>query len=205
MNAIMTHRHHYLNSTFTLFRLITLCLCFGVFPTMISATPVAATPPAELRQVYPSPQLIGEGKMTFFTLAIYTIRLWSPAPLNAVVFDQNRLSVPLALELLYARSLEGKLIAERSLVEMRRVSNDPQLLEERSAQWLEQMSQAFPNVQAGDRLSGVFDGKDRMQFYHNGKPTLEIVDADFARFFLGIWLHPKTSEPALRQSLLGIP
>jgi len=31
----------------------------------------------------------------------------------------------------------------------------------------------------------------------------EVKDAEFARRFFGIWLAPSTSEPALRQTLLG--
>jgi hypothetical protein len=33
----------------------------------------------------------------------------------------------------------------------------------------------------------------------------DIRDAEFARLFFGIWLSPRSSEPAMRQALLGTP
>jgi hypothetical protein len=40
-------------------------------------------------------------------------------------------------------------------------------------------------------------------FWLNGRLRGEIRDAEFARRFFGIWLSPRTSEPALRSALLG--
>ena len=37
----------------------------------------------------------------------------------------------------------------------------------------------------------------------NGRAGGELRDAEFARRFIGIWLGEQTSQPALRQSLLG--
>ena len=37
----------------------------------------------------------------------------------------------------------------------------------------------------------------------NGLADGELRDAEFARRFIGIWLGEQTSQPALRQSLLG--
>jgi hypothetical protein len=39
-------------------------------------------------------------------------------------------------------------------------------------------------------------------FLLNGRPLGEVRDPDFARVFFGIWLSPRTSEPALREALL---
>jgi hypothetical protein len=41
------------------------------------------------------------------------------------------------------------------------------------------------------------------RFFHNGNPRGEVRDAEFTRRFFGIWLGEATSEPALRDSLLG--
>jgi len=42
-----------------------------------------------------------------------------------------------------------------------------------------------------------------VRFFHNGALRSELRDTDFTRRFFGIWLSPQTSEPKLRQSLLG--
>ena len=41
------------------------------------------------------------------------------------------------------------------------------------------------------------------RFFVNGALRGEPKDADFARLFFGIWLSPRSSEPALREALLG--
>jgi hypothetical protein len=40
-------------------------------------------------------------------------------------------------------------------------------------------------------------------FYHQGRITGSIDDAEFAETFFAIWLDPRTREPSLRKALLG--
>ena len=65
--------------------------------------------------------------------------------------------------------------------------------------------EAFPDVQAQDRLLGLNDGRGEVRFFHNGRQTAQLRDAEYARLFFGIWLSPRTSEPQLRQALLALP
>jgi hypothetical protein len=138
----------------------------------------------------------GGATMRFFGLRVYEIALWSPAP----VPPERWAELPLGLELRYERALSGRAIAERSLQEMRRQATPT---EAEAAAWLAQMQQAFPDVQASDRLSGRHEPGVAVQFYVNGQVGRRIEDARFARLFFGIWLSPQTSEPALREALLA--
>ena len=65
------------------------------------------------------------------------------------------------------------------------------------------MTRLFPDVRAGDRITGVHRPGTGARFFVNGRLQGELPDADFARLFFGIWLSPRTSEPALREALLG--
>ena len=71
------------------------------------------------------------------------------------------------------------------------------------ARWLDAMMRLFPDVRAGDRITGVHRPGTGARFFVNGRLQGELPDADFARLFFGIWLSPRTSEPALREALLG--
>ncbi|MEY2890665.1 MAG: hypothetical protein RJA98_573 [Pseudomonadota bacterium] len=155
-----------------------------------------AAPPPEVQRALPQAQLQGEGRLRFLGLRIYDARLWVAPGLEALAFAR----VPLALELIYARSLKGRLIAERSLTEMAR--GGPIDAAQRSA-WLAAMVGLFPDVNEGDRLTGVFSPGLGAAFHVNGTALGEVRDAAFAERFLGIWLSPLTSEPALRQALLN--
>lgn len=153
--------------------------------------------PAEVATALPQASLLGRGTLRFFGLAVYEARLWVTPDFMADRYAAH----PFALELEYARKLDGPAIAERSIAEMRRVG---QFDEERGRAWLAFMIRAFPNVQAKDRLVGVHDGVGGVRFLHNGRETAAITDRDFARLFFGIWLDAQSSAPALRQALLGI-
>jgi hypothetical protein len=152
--------------------------------------------PAEIRNELPGARLQGTARMRFFGLPVYDIRLWSAQP----PLRDDPASQALALELQYARALDGAAIAERSLQEMRR--QDSTLDAARAEQWLTAMRRLFPDVTAGDRLTGVQRPARAARFFHNGRFIGEVADGDFARLFFGIWLSERTSEPGLRAELL---
>jgi hypothetical protein len=65
------------------------------------------------------------------------------------------------------------------------------------------MRTAFPDLKAGDRLVGVNVPGRETRFYLNDKLFSTVPDPAFGPAFFGIWLHPRTSEPAFRQELLA--
>ncbi len=155
----------------------------------------APSPPIEVAGALPEARWRGTAAMRFFGLHIYDVRLWSAAPLAGDGAAQS-----LALELVYARGLVGEQIASRSIKEMKRIGP---FSESQSARWLAAMTQLFPDVKAGDRLTGVQMPGVGTRFFFNGSLRGEVADADFTRLFFGIWLSPKTSEPRLREQLLA--
>jgi hypothetical protein len=167
-------------------------LALAVSPLALQAQTVS---PIELAAELPGATLRGSGRMSFFGLHIYDIRLWT-----AEGFGDYATS-PLALEIEYARALVGKLIADRSLSEMKRTG---EIADDQAERWLAAMRRAFPDVKKGDRITGVHQPGIGARFFVNGAFKDEIRDADFARRFFGIWLAPQTSEPRLREQLLGL-
>lgn len=155
--------------------------------------------PPELIGRWPGARLRGEGRLRFLGLPVYDIRLWTPADAPSALAERWT-QTPLALEIQYLRRLVGGLIAERSIEEMRRQADLPAA---KSEAWRAEMARLFPDVQDGDRLTGVLLPGEAARFYFNGSLRGELRDAEFARLFFGIWLAPQTSEPALRERLLG--
>ena len=140
---------------------------------------------------------IGSGELRFFGLRIYTATLFATKDFNPTQYAQS----PLLLKIEYRRAFEGRLIAERSLLEMKRQGK---IANSTAALWLDLMIKAFPDLAAGDRLSGQTDGKGAVTFMHNDNPTAQTTDPEFAARFFGIWLHEATSSPELRTQLLGL-
>lgn len=153
--------------------------------------------PPEVVAALGQPMLQGQKRFRWFAFSVYDIRLWVPAPVSPA----NLFNEPFALELEYARSLYGKAIAERSLDEMQALASIDQT---QQAQWLAFMEKAFPDVNQGDRLTGLWSPDGTVTFLFNGKQTASIRDARFGELFFGIWLAPGTSEPAMRSALLGL-
>jgi hypothetical protein len=158
-------------------------------------TAPAAVPP-EIAAALPGATLQGSGRLRFLGLSVYDARLWH----GGSKVGDDWTAAPLALELQYLRSLVGRQIAERSLKEMRRQRDIPEADGQR---WLTAMLQVFPDVKEGDRITGLLLPGMGARFAVNGQLKGDVRDPEFAKLFFGIWLSDKTSQPALRRSLLG--
>jgi len=174
------------------------CLAYPHGAQAASPTGAVAASMAERNGVDAAFNVQGQGRLRFFGLHVYDAKLWA----GQTVTTANYTATPLALELTYGRSLYGKLIAERSLKEMQGVT---QVSDTQAAAWLDAMTQLFPDVTEGDRLTGVYQPGQRAVFWLNGKRLGEVGDPAFAPAFFGIWLDEKSSEPSLRDQLLGMP
>ena len=152
--------------------------------------------PAEVAAELPNAKLIGSGRLSFMLMHVYDARLWGRDSFNAA----DHAKTPLALELEYARPLDGAMIAERSLVEMKRIGD---ISDETAQRWLAALKQIFIDVNKGDRITAVQVPGIAARLFLNGKFSGEVRDAEFTRLFFGIWLSPRTSQPKLREALLG--
>jgi hypothetical protein len=174
-----------------LWRSLALMLCAAG-----SALAQPAAPAPELTQALPQARLVGKARLTVWGFDMYDARLWAPAS-----FDAGQLATsPLALELSYLRNFAALDIAERSLKEMRR--SQP-ISDAQAARWKADMLRVFPDIRKGDRIMGLRRPGLGARFWVNGQASGEILDADFARLFFGIWLSPNTSEPRMREALLA--
>lgn len=170
-------------------------LCAGA---ALAQAPLPATPQVrdEINAALPQGRLIGQGRLTVWSFQVYDARLWAGAGFRAGGYA----SQPLALELAYLRAFDAVEVAKRSLQEMRRSAA---ISDAQAAQWTTELLRVIPDVRPGDRVTGVHRPGVGAAFWVNGRASGEILDAEFARLFFGIWLSPNTSEPRLRQALLA--
>jgi len=161
---------------------------FSVF--LITPLSYAAS---QTKELVPNAEKVGQGLMRYMLWDVYDITLYAP---NGK-FDETK---PFALELSYLMSLKGKKIADRSIEEIRaqRIHDEVTL-----ATWHTQLRQIFPDVSNGTNLVGVYVPDGYSVFYEGDKEIGRIDGADFGKAFFDIWLGEKTSEPALRDKLLG--
>ncbi len=168
-------------------------LCSLLWALLMGAPVFAAAP--HIAAEIPAARLAGEGNYRWFGLKIYAAQLW-------VGEAGYRSDATFALDLHYARNLNGAKIAEASRDEISKLGLGSET--QRTA-WLAGMTRLFPDVAEGDHLTGIFRPGQGARFYLNGKLQGEINDPQFAQAFFAIWLDPKTSAPELRKALLGTP
>ncbi len=152
--------------------------------------------PAPAAAALPGAQLTGQGLLRVWGFQVYRSRLWVQPGFQASDYASHGL----ALELEYLRAFKGADIARRSLEEMRGIGNFPA---EQGERWARALAALMPDVAPGDRLLGLHRPGQGAHFFHDGRDLGRIDDPQFSRLFFGIWLHPNTSAPALRQALLG--
>jgi hypothetical protein len=168
-------------------------LAFSAVFAQTGAEKDAPPLPAVVTSEHPQLKMRGKGLLTWFGFRVYNATLWTS---NGTASRTE----PYALELQYLRNLDGEALATRSIDEMKGQGVGTEAQHEA---WLPEMRKAFPNVKTNDRIVGLHLPGKGAKFFHNGKLTHEVNDVTFARAFFDIWLSPKTSQPALRRSLLG--
>ena len=136
-------------------------------------------------------QLVGRGQFSRFGFSVYEARLW--APLGRYAPER-----PFALSLTYSRSIAGERLVQASLDEMQKLQAP---LADRK-DWRADLERVLPNVVPGDSITAVYQPGQGAVFFHRDKQTGQIHD-ELAKHFFGIWLDSRTSEPSLRQALLG--
>ena len=177
-----------------------LCVAFGLLlaqmPLQAQNTSAAPPLPATAKAGMPELKVLGAGLLRVLGFRVYNAYLWTPA---GSAFDRNK---PHALDLQYLRTFTAKKLAERSIDEMRGqgVGDDSVYVK-----WLAEMERVFTDVKEGDRLTGVVTPARTSKFFFNGAFRGEVNDPAFTDAFFGIWLNEKSSQPRLRNQLLGKP
>lgn len=143
----------------------------------------------------PSAAVVGTARMRYLFWDVYDAELFAPAGVWAS--DE-----PYALSLTYLRSLKGAAIAQRSVEEMQQQGYNDQA---KLAEWQQAMTELFPNVDKQSNLTGIRTATGDTVFYYNHEFLGAVQDPQFSQRFFAIWLSEKTSEPTLRQALLGLP
>ena len=175
---------------------IALVLLVGQAPLHAQTTGTAPPLPASAKAGMPELKVLGGGLLRVLGFRVYNAYLWTPA---GAAFDHSK---PHVLDLQYLRNFSAKKLAERSIDEMRGqgVGDDAVYVK-----WLSEMERVFADVKEGDRLTGVVTPARTAKFFFNGAYRGEVSDPLFTDAFFGIWLNEKSSQPRMRNQLLGKP
>lgn len=147
---------------------------------------ITVAEPVELKKV-------GEAELRILFWSIYNSTLFSA---DGQYSEGQR---PLQLKIQYLLDIKSEALVERTGEEW----NSQGMSHERQQQWLEALSDLWPDVSKNDVLTLDIDEQDRSTFYRNGELLGVIDDPEFGDHFTGIWLSPSTTRPKLRLALTG--
>lgn len=178
---------------------IATALCAGGYALSSAHAQTANDPtlPVAYASAFTQARKMGEGTMRWFGLKLYDAQLWSEKPAGQFNFRNDRH----VLELRYDKSFDGAKIAEasREQIEGQGVGNAGLW-----PQWQKKLTDIIPDVQKDTRLAAVYLPGKGMQLFRDGQLHAELNDPELAAAFMGIWLDTRTSEPKLRERLLGL-
>jgi hypothetical protein len=101
-------------------------------------------------------------------------------------------------EIQYLRDISKQELLDSTLAQWQHLEID----EEQYMPYLLALESIWPDIKAGDQLTLLTNAATTV-FYFNQQKVGEIESEQFADLFLRIWLDENTSEPKLRQQLLG--
>ena len=152
----------------------------------------ASLPPAVLQKAPPLRQ-VGRGSHSYFGLSVYHVTLWAAS-------SRWSPDEPHALDLESNRAISRDQLTDAGIDEMRRLGVGSSL---QLQAWRREMERVMPSVGKGDQVVVYCAPSHKTFFFHNGRDRGEIDDPAFGAAFFGIWLDPRTKNPALRKSLLN--
>ena len=191
---MLVNTHWFARFRKTIFAIPLLCVLLAFGSEQSMGQVAAPTLPAQATTGMPSLKAVGGGLLRIFGFQVYNAYLWTP---EGASFDPKK---PHVLDIHYLRTFSAKQLAERSIDEMRGQGTGSEAI---YPKWITEMQRVFADVKEGDRLIGIATPNRTAKFFHNGAYRGEIADAAFTDAFFGIWLSEKSSQPGLRDRLLG--
>jgi hypothetical protein len=138
-------------------------------------------------------KLIGEGTLTVLFFKVYDVRLLA----DSKPFSwENKFQ----LEFEYRRTIKKENVIESTIKELHL---QPTISEKDIDAWRTHLSQSIEPVQEGTRAEVAWNPKGQITFHYEGSQPTVVLDEKFARAFLNIWLGESSSQPKLRDQLLG--
>ncbi len=138
-------------------------------------------------------ELVGQATYRFGPLSIYDAALFAPG--GDFMWER-----PFALTLTYHHDIRAERIINASFDQMAHITGED---EENFEPLRDDLAACIPDVQDGDRITGVSAGANEATFYLNGEKTCELSAPAFDRIFFGIWLSENSSSPGFTRKLLG--
>lgn len=151
---------------------------------------------------------VGKARFSFLFWDIYDSQLYT----QTGKFDNDSANYPTLLKINYLRDIDKEDLISKTIEQWEHLGFSASEYQKYQAS----LYALWPNIKAGDSLS-LLVSSQASYFYHNQNLLGDIKHSDlsdkanvarqtphFGELFLAIWLSPQTSQPKLRNQLLGL-
>lgn len=167
--------------------LFLILLCLTLPQSALSASPPCTD------KVFNANEPYGKASLHKLLFHVYDAEFWTDDP------NGWSMKTPHALYLKYDVSIDKQDLVKRTLEELQRnKAVTSQMLE----QYQEKLPSLFRDVRSGQTITALYQPGNGITFCHNAFNT-GVLDNKLAEPFMGIWLGKSSSEPDLRDALLG--
>lgn len=146
--------------------------------------------------------IIKEQSFKLLGKATFSVLFWdlykSELLTSSGTYPMQSKNEKLIYKIQYLKAVSAKELVEHTVEQWKHLEVKPQKYQT----FIPKMSDIWPDLNAGDSLALVMS-QQKSAFYFNGNLVGSIEDPIFGPLFVDIWLSEKTSEPKLRQQLLG--
>jgi hypothetical protein len=137
---------------------------------------------------------IGETTFSILFWDLYKSKLLTTSGNYPIIDDNDKL----IYEINYLKDISSTDLLKRTIEQWQHIGVEA----ENYHAYLPLLKQIWPDINKGDTLSLIFD-KQSSAFYYN-QELIGIIDfPQFGQLFIDIWLAKNTSQPDLRNELLG--
>lgn len=152
-----------------------------------------ADKPACLRETITAEQPYGTASLYKLIFHVYDAEFWT----NGEGWDQRS---AYGLHLEYGVDLTVEELLDSTREQLQR---QPGVSKELRGNIVGQLRDIYPRVEEGDTITALYEPESGITFCHNGRKTGTITNPEMVRPFFAIWLGKHTSEPEMREELLG--
>jgi len=154
---------------------------------LIFSTYLLASPVNHLNKV-------GEGEMRYLFWTLYLAEFFTESTAH------NTDNKSKALRITYYKKISRQALVDATEEQWQHLGFQSGTI----SQWSAHISNIWPDIEPGDELTLVISPTGYSQFYFDEKLIGKIDDTTFGNAFISIWLSENTTEPKLRQQLLGL-
>lgn len=172
--------------------LMSLVLCVFIVTSFKAASNESLNDIKEKHQL----TTVGEARFSVFFWDIYDSKLYTKTGSYSTKTPPNDI---ILFEITYLRDIRKNDLIEKTIEQWQHLNINKSIYQP----YLPELSTIWPDIKKGDSLA-LYIHHNQSQFFFNGNAIGAIEDPSFHQNFIDIWLSPKTSQPKLREKLIGI-